>query len=142
MAIEKRNGDEWGATIRFLYRGPATFIDAGVCAHLSENYLWAAKTGVIVPECASEEPLEVVVSGIWDNLGHPVGRNISAQVCIAPNGNLAALAGGGVQQTLKLDPSLQSHPVMDVEAILERTYADVYRTAGVSTFSNITATFS
>jgi len=135
----KTPGDAWGAKISVTHRGGAVDIDFGVCAQLGETYLWAAISGISIPEHDVATPVIETVSSIWSHAGHPEGRLIGAQVCITPNGNLALLVSPYAPITT---PKMDSH-LADVGALLERMYPDVFETGYTTAeFSGISGVFN
>lgn len=123
MVLGKVDGAAWGAAISFYHKGGAVIVDVGMCAHLGETYRWCTIKNHPIPLHDVATQISVPVSGIWSPAGIPPGRDISAQVCVAPAGILPS----NNEETPKMDSHLN-----DVNAILERTYGSVYRTEGLA----------
>lgn len=133
MAIEKYNGQPWGAKIRFKHVGGAMTVDVGWVAHFGEVYLWCKAQHVAIPENWVKHDVVVEVGGIWSIEGgiNP-GQTISAQACVCPDGALGIIPENGITQ--KMAPALNEvspYPGM------ERTWIDVYKAMGAPGVSGL-----
>ena len=124
MALEKSDGESWGALITFTHVGQEMTVDVGWVAHLGELYLWCRRHHLFIPAHWEPTVVEVHVGGDWRmGPGVGVGDLISAQAVVCPDGALDVVPPDG--GTRKMDTHLT-----DIRAYAENTERDVYKAMG------------